>query len=205
MFWRKKVQIFHFPHSQRNSFTAKFKLCGSLYGRKWSPSRNKSFAPGSRKRAARTRFWEADFRLSIVKNIVNTYSISGSASVTYSFRLAKTKIGSLKILRPAKSRITSRFWCGGCGNAIRLPKTTSRKMPELCLYGRAWTALFRLSGDITRRLKFTFFSKYTTEFLSATRSVFPSEKAKLPSRTISTTFSEWLPFFIIKSSLSSIV
>ncbi len=109
MFWRKKVQIFHFPHSQRNSFTAKFKLCGSLYGRKWSPSRNKSFARVAEKEQSEPDFERLISALASLKISLIRIVFPVAQALPTVFALCKQKSALSKFFDPQRAELRADF------------------------------------------------------------------------------------------------
>ena len=92
----------------------------------------------SRKRVIRTPILGGGFPLSLCPILGNPLGLPPF------LLMQQPKIRSLKILRPEKDSILSRFWCGRCSKARRLAKMTSQKMPKFCLFRRVRIALFRL-------------------------------------------------------------
>ena len=92
----------------------------------------------SRKRVIRTPILGGGFPLSLCPILGNPLGLPPF------LLMQQPKIRSLKILRPEKDSILSRFWCGRCSKARRLAKMTSQKMPKFCLFRRDRIALFRL-------------------------------------------------------------
>mgnify|MGYP006906758917 CR=1 FL=1 len=93
----------------------------------------------SRKRVIRTPILGGGFPLSLRPILGNPLGLPAF------LLMQQPKIRSLKILRPEKDSILSRFWCGRCSKARRLAKMTSQKMPKFCLFRRVRITLFRLS------------------------------------------------------------
>ena len=126
-----------FAKSQRKNYSTENKVIGEnaafdsleFY---WAPH-------ASRKWAIRTPILGGGYPLSLRPILGNPLGLPAF------LLMQQPKIRSLKILRPEKDSILSRFWCGRCSKARRGAKMTSQKMPKFHLFRRVRITLFRLA------------------------------------------------------------